>query len=163
MVMGGKGASANFTVATNPNSLYVSDAWRLRTVDTAVFDTNHRFSLQLAGVADYSSPGQDLGSKTLWLSGGARGVLYLNNYFSLASEGGVDYVNGGPANANDVLGKITIAPQVASGPHFFSRPVIRVFATYAKWTDGFRGYVGGDALANQTWGASFGVQGESWW
>jgi maltoporin len=163
MLMAGKGASANFAVATTPDSLFVSDEWRLRAVDTAVIDAASNLSLQIAGVADYSSPGQGLGDKTLWLSGGARGVLFFNDYFSLATEAGVDFVDGGPAHAHDALGKFTIAPQVASGRHFFSRPVIRLFATYAQWGDGFRGYVGGDALATQNWGVSFGVQGESWW
>jgi maltoporin len=163
MLMAGKGASANFAVATTPDSLYVNDEWRLRAVDTAVLELAPRFSMQVAGVADYSSPGQGLGERTLWLSGGARGVLHFDDTFSLATEAGLDFVDGGPAHAHDALGKITIAPQIASGSHFFSRPVIRLFATYAQWGPGFRGYVGGDALATQTWGASFGVQGESWW
>lgn len=35
------------------------------------------------------------------------------------------------------------APQIGAGRKFFSRPVLRVFLTYARWSDGFRGFVGG--------------------
>jgi maltoporin len=37
------------------------------------------------------------------------------------------------------LRKFTIAPQIGAGRKFESRPVLRVFLTYADWSDGFRG------------------------
>ena len=43
------------------------------------------------------------------------------------------------------LRKFTIAPQIGAGRKFFSRPVLRAFLTYADWSDGFRGLVGGPA------------------
>jgi len=61
------------------------------------------------------------------------------------------------------LRKFTIAPQIAAGRDFFSRPVLRAFITYANWSDGFRGFVGGTPYRNKTSGLTYGVQTEIWW
>jgi len=61
------------------------------------------------------------------------------------------------------LWKITLAPQVSRGGRFFSRPVIRLFVTYAVWSDEFKGLVGGTPYANATDGLSYGIQAEAWW
>ena len=42
----------------------------------------------------------------------------------------------------------------ARAAKFFSRPVLRAFVTYANWSDGFRGLVGGVPYANRTNGLS---------
>ena len=44
-----------------------------------------------------------------------------------------------------------------------SRPALRLFATYASWSDGLRGFVGGVPYANKTSGITYGVQVETWW
>ena len=46
---------------------------------------------------------------------------------------------------------------------FFNRPVLRTFFTYANWSNGFRGLVGGVPYRNRTDGISYGVQAETWW
>ncbi len=61
------------------------------------------------------------------------------------------------------LRKFTIAPQIAAGREFFSRPALRAFVTYANWSDGLRGFVGGVPYANKTSGLTYGVQVETWW
>ncbi len=62
-----------------------------------------------------------------------------------------------------MLYKFTIAPELRFAPLFFARPVLRAYATYATWGDGFRGLVGGTAFDGTTAGANFGVQMEAWW
>src|SRR5271155_3724005 len=69
------------------------------------------------------------------------------------SRGGVDHTHcvAGCVNSVDSpigpydgwLRKFTIAPQIRAGRKFFDRPVLRVFLTYASWSGGFRGLVGG--------------------
>ena len=49
------------------------------------------------------------------------------------------------------------------GRGFFSRPALRAFVTYANWSDGLRGFVGGTPYANKTSGLTYGVQVETWW
>src|SRR5262249_7842863 len=68
------------------------------------------------------------------------------------------------------LRKFTIAPQIGAGRKFFSRPVLRAFLTYADWSDGLRGFVGGIPLQNRTNpfqnrtnGLAYEVQAETWW
>jgi len=41
--------------------------------------------------------------------------------------------------------------------------VLRAFLTYANWSDGFRGLVGGTPYLNRTNGLTYGVQAEHWW
>jgi maltoporin len=41
--------------------------------------------------------------------------------------------------------------------------VLRAFITYANWSDGFRGLVGGVPYQNRTNGLTYGVQAETWW
>ena len=42
-------------------------------------------------------------------------------------------------------------------------PVPRAFITYANWSQGLEGFVGGPTFKNKTSGWNFGVQGETWW
>ncbi|HEX8801076.1 MAG TPA: carbohydrate porin [Terriglobales bacterium] len=41
--------------------------------------------------------------------------------------------------------------------------MLRAFVTYANWSEGLKGFVGGPAYLNKTSGWNFGVQGETWW
>lgn len=59
--------------------------------------------------------------------------------------------------------KLTLAPQVALGNRFFSRPVLRAYITYAQWSDAFVGRVGGQDYQNLSNGFSYGLQMETWW
>jgi maltoporin len=109
---------------------------------------------------DYGGTGDD---RETWMSLGARPVFHFNDRFSIAVEGGMDWVDSGPMNQSDKLWKVTIAPQLSRGGKFFSRPALRAYVTYAKWGDEFRGQVGGPAYTHVTDGLNFGVQVESWW
>jgi len=87
----------------------------------------------------------------------------FTDHISLAFEPGVDHTKSGQNLYDGWLVKTTVALQVASGREFFSRPVLRAFFTYANWTDGYKGFVGGVPYQNQNAGISFGLQAESWW
>jgi maltoporin len=52
---------------------------------------------------------------------------------------------------------------VGAGRKFFSRPVLRLFATYANWSNGLRGFVGGVPFQDRKNGFTYGVQAETWW
>ena len=92
-----------------------------------------------------------------------RPVVEFNKYFSLAFEGGVDYVANSLTGTSGNLFKLTLAPQVALGNRFFSRPVLRAYITYAQWSDAFVGRVGGQDYQNLSNGFSYGLQMETWW
>jgi maltoporin len=90
-------------------------------------------------------------------------VLNFTDHASLAFEGGFDYTKSGQGLYEGWLSKFTVAQQFGAGRDFFSRPVVRLYLTFAGWSDGFRGRVGGPAYAHATGGITFGVQTENWW
>ena len=108
-----------------------------------------------------------------WISFGARPEVFFTTHLSLALEAGFDHTHcvAGCVNLDSEqigpydgwLRKVTIAPQIGAGRKFFSRPVLRTFLTYANWSDGFRGLVGGTPYLNRTSGFTYGVQAETWW
>ena len=83
--------------------------------------------------------------------------------FSLVFEREFDHTSSATGLYKGRLEKFTIAPQIGAGRKFFSRPVLRAFVTYANWSEGLKGFVGGPAYLNKTSGWNFGVQGETWW
>ena len=75
----------------------------------------------------------------------------------------MDWVKDEGAGTSDSLVKFTLAPQVAVGRGFASRPALRLYATYARWGDDFVGQIGGLDYADKNDGFVYGIQMESWW
>jgi len=98
-----------------------------------------------------------------WVSFGARPQVFFTDHLSLAFESGFDHTKSGNDRYEGWLSKFTIAPQIGAGRKFFSRPVLRVFLTYATWSNGLRGFVGGVPFHDRTNGLTYGVQAETWW
>lgn len=141
-----------------------ADSWRVRVTDQVVVKPTENFSLGTALVYQYTEFG-DTAPYQQWISGGVRPIWHVTDHFSIALEGGVDWVSNtldGTGNSG-TLGKITLAPQFSFGDEFFSRPVLRAFVTYAAWSDGLQGSVGGLDYANETSGLTWGIQMEAWW
>jgi maltoporin len=158
--------TATITTATVTNGTFIVPdepaSWRFRVTESFVTQPWAHLSISPALVYQYSDYHNFQGN-VQWLSGGVRPIYHFNKYFSLAFEGGADYVNDSGTAQNGVLYKLTLAPQVSLGDRFFSRPVIRAFVTYAAWSDSFRGQVGGNDYVNDTSGVTWGIQMESWW
>ena len=166
----GTGAAKTFTsgyetVTFTNGTFIVPDepaSWRFRVTESFVTQPWAHLSISPALVYQYSDYHNFQGN-VQWLSGGVRPIYHFNKYFSLAFEGGADYVNDSGTAQSGVLGKLTLAPQVSLGDRFFSRPVIRAFVTYAIWSDDFKGQIGGNDYVNDTSGLTWGIQMESWW
>jgi maltoporin len=104
---------------------------------------NHLFS---AGIRPY-----------YWLWGpfaiqAAAAYAYLSNN----RRSGAGFGDGGS------LGIITIAPTIKPRGGFFTRPELRAFATFAVWSDEFKGAIGSPAYSEKNYGWLFGVQAETW-
>jgi maltoporin len=97
-----------------------------------------------------------------WVSFGVRPQVFLTRHLSLTGDCGFDHTNL-PGSYNGWLRKCTFAPQIGADRKFFGRPVLRAFVTYANWSRGFRGLVGGVPFENETSGLTYGVQVEHWW
>ncbi|MEO5712117.1 MAG: carbohydrate porin [Luteolibacter sp.] len=137
-------------------------SWRFRATDQFVFKPAEQFAFGTALVYQYTDFGDDTPDQQ-WISGGVRPIWFINEYFNIALETGVDYVTDSAYGPSGTLGKITLAPEIALGSEFFTRPVIRAFITYAQWSDGLQGSIGGLDYANESSGFTWGLQMESWW
>lgn len=158
----GEGAAYNFASTLDASGPDLDDAWRFRVTDNIVIQPSPHFSGQLVGVYEETSFGGP-DSRERWVSVGMRPVYHFNDRWSIALEAGVDWTESEPLGTDGHLWKITLAPQLSRGGKFFSRPVIRPFLTYAKWSEDFKGRVGGTAYENATDGLSYGIQAEAWW
>lgn len=133
---------------------------RFRVTENLVMQPFERLAIEPVLLYQYSDYGAGLSQN--WFSAGARPMFFITKHFNIAFEGGVDYVSSNPGNAGNLY-KLTIAPEVQLGQTFFSRPVIRFFATYAHWSEKFVGEVGGLDYISRDNGWTFGAQMESWW
>ena len=119
--------------------------------------------MQATTIANVRENGQGVDGQVTWISGGMRPILFFTEHFSLAFEYGVDWVDNEPEDCKGAVHKFTLAPQLTPSNHFFSRPALRTFVTYAAWPESLKGKVGTPAYANSTEGWSMGCQLEVWW
>jgi maltoporin len=158
----GSGAAYNFASTLDTSGPDLDEAWRFRVTDHFTIQPVPQFAMQAVGLyeeTDFGGPN----ARQKWASLGVRPVYFFSDRFSVALEAGVDWAKSEPLGTDGHLWKITLAPQLSRGGKFFSRPVLRAFVTYAKWSDEFRGLVGGTPYENALDGLSFGVQAEAWW
>ncbi len=167
----GQGAASNFrSLMVVPTGMTINgdttvdvDDWkRWRLVDSVLYDIADPLTLMTLLVYEEGDYGLAGDSATRWLSAGIRPIYHIDRYRSLALEFGADYTD----NDQGVCGtlyKVTLAPQITPETSFLSRPALRAFVTYAWWTHGFEGQVGGSDYANSSDGLSFGLQLETWW
>lgn len=172
----GTGAASNFpgggTAIADPTP-FINRTARFLATEQVLFQISDRFALMPIFIYQRSKDGVPRDGWNQWVSFGARPEIFFTKYLSLALEGGFDHshcsvgcasASGTPVEQyNGWLRKFTIAPQIGAGRKFFSRPVLRAFLTYASWSDGFRGLVGGAPYQYRTNGLTYGVQAETWW
>ena len=109
----------------------------------------------------------NVGSKTTWISAGARVGWGFTEHAKLLGEVGYDHVKKSNGAAPQMLAKFTIAPAITAGKGFMSRPELRLFYTWAMWNEAARiASIDSGKLytnTNKLSGATFGLQGETWW
>jgi len=159
----GVGPASNFSTAVTDPSPYVKNTERLRVAEHVLLQPNQSFAIMAVAVYEQTRSGVPGEGWSRWISLGARPQVFFNDLFSVAFEAGFDYTHSADGRYDGWLSKYTIAPQLSVGQKFFSRPVLRAFVTYASWSNGLRGFVGGPAFQNSTQGLTYGVQAESWW
>jgi maltoporin len=173
----GTGAASNFSNPGNGTTIpdptaYINRSRQLLITEHLVFQPNDRFGIMPIFIFQRTKDGNPQNPWNQWVSFGARPEFFFTQHISLALEAGFDHTHcslgclspsDGPIGPYDGwLRKFTIAPQIGAGRKFFSRPVLRAFLTFASWSDGYRGLVGGTAFQNRTHGLTYGVQAETW-
>jgi len=159
----GKGAASNFNTSIDAASPYLADSHTFRITEQVLVQPSNRWSMMPIFLYQQYQDGNPAHGTDTWLSFGVRPVINFTDHVSLAFEPGVDHTTSGQNLYEGWLVKNTVALQVGSGREFFSRPVLRAFFTYANWTDGYKGFVGGVPYQFDNAGISFGLQAESWW
>jgi maltoporin len=158
----GTGAASNFSTSIDDPSRFIHSEARLLVTDQLLFQPNDRFAVMPIFVYQRMKDGVPRHGWDQWVSLGARPEIFFTKYLSLAFEAGFDHTHSDSGLYDGWLRKITIAPQIGAGRKFFSRPVLRAFLTYANWSEGLRGFVGGIPFQNRTSGLTYGVQAETW-
>ena len=165
----GKGAASDFSSSVENPTPYLKDSERYLLTEHLLVQPNDRFAIMPIFVFQRQKDGLPGHGFNNWASFGARPQLFFTKHLSLAFEAGFDHSEGfvptetGDRQFDGWLRKFTIAPQIGAGRKFFSRPVLRLFLTYASWSNGFRGLVGGVPFEDRTSGLTYGLQAETWW
>lgn len=162
-ILYGTGAASNFSTSIDNPTVFVNSGRRLLITEHVLFQPNEKFAIMPIFIYQRSRDGNPQHGWDQWVSFGARPEIFFTKYLSLAFEGGFDHTHSSTGQYDGWLRKFTIAPQIGAGRKFFSRPVLRTFLTYANWSDGLRGFVGGAPFQDRTNGLTYGVQAETWW
>ena len=158
----GTGAASDYSTSIDDPTSFVHSSRRLLATEQVLFQPNDKFAIMPIFVYQRSKDGNPRNEWDQWVSFGARPEVFFTKYLSLAFEAGFDHTHSTSGQYDGWLRKFTIAPQIGAGRKFFSRPVLRTFLTYANWSEGYRGLVGGTAFLNRTSGLTYGVQAETW-
>jgi maltoporin len=167
----GTGAAFDFRAVLTPipgrtfsggDTVDYSDVWQLRVVEDLQLDRLGPFTLQLGGVWQEIGNGAPLGGRITWLSLGARPAFYFNRHFSLELEAGFDHSDQAGLVSGSLV-KVTLAPQITPRVAALSRPSLRAYVTWARWSDGFVGLVAPLRYGAEDRGFAAGVQIETWW
>jgi maltoporin len=162
-VLYGTGPASNFSTSIDNPTFFVNSSARLLVVEHLLVQPSDKFAIMPIFVFQRTRDGIPQHGWDNWVSFGARPEIFFTQYLSLAFESGFDYTRSSTGLYEGWLRKFTIAPQIGAGRKFFSRPVLRTFVTYASWSEGLRGFVGGIPYKNRTDGLTYGVQAEIWW
>ncbi len=140
-----------------------------RVIDHGAISLGDSWDLMYVGM--YQDIDRDDNNGTTWYTVGVRPMYKWTPIMSTLLEVGYDNVKSQKTDDTNNQYKITLAQQWQAGDSIWSRPAIRVFATYAKWDEKW-GYNNGIAAKdtstttysrgdNDEW--SFGAQMEIWW
>jgi len=158
--------TSGFETYTTPAGTFIrpdaSGSYRFRVTESLVMPPSPHFSGNPVVVYQFTDY-KEYGGVEQWFSAGVRAVYHFNRHLGLAAEPFLDWTENRDARESGCLFKITLAPQVSLGNLFFSRPAIRAYLTYARWSDAYIGQIGGLDYANRNDGFVMGVQMETWW
>ncbi|KAA8999476.1 carbohydrate porin [Affinibrenneria salicis] len=168
------------SIGSDGNLTDDASTWRLATYGTTSLNDSWSFAPSI--LAQSSKDRYVKGDRYDWITFNARFIQEITENFALAYEGSYQYmdldprgyaytVNGQTRNLNHVSGgfyKLTFAPTFKVGDiaNFFSRPEVRVFATWMDWDKRLDNYATNDAFGASGFTAggewNFGVQMETW-
>jgi maltoporin len=149
-------AANNYNPGTDP-----ADIVCYRFGAYGVLQLTDQWSFMPVLVYELLDNGNDSDNKKRWVTTGVRGKYSLTDYFALQFDYGYDWVDDDADTDTKDLHKFCFAPTITIGNNFWARPELRVYVTYATWSE--EGVAGGSTFADDTSGLIYGVQMEAWW
>ncbi|MBI6549502.1 maltoporin [Xenorhabdus lircayensis] len=146
-----------------------NDGHMLRLIDHGAISITDKWDLMY--VAMYQNIDRDNNDGNTWYTVGVRPMYKWTPIMSTLMEVGYDNVKSQRTKATNNQYKITLAQQWQAGDSIWSRPAIRLFATYSKWDEKW-GYTKGVAYRDTSAQRfsrgnsdefTFGAQFEAWW
>jgi len=144
------------------NNTSIDDAKRIRFINYNAFE-NDTFGVMSNIVYETKDEQEFSNINQTWFSAGVRGHWFVSKNLRFLAELGYDNVDDKISDNSYNLSKITPAIEFALDKGVWERPVLRLFYTYAKWSDSAKGMVGGDYYIDKTSGSNAGIQLEYWW
>ncbi|CAQ82458.1 MULTISPECIES: maltoporin [Photorhabdus] len=153
-----------------------NDGHMLRILNHGAVNLAEKWDLMY--VAMYQDTDRDNNNGNTWYTVGVRPMYKWTPTMSTLMDIGYDNVKSQRTNDTNDQYKITLAQQWQAGDSIWSRPAIRLFATYAKWDEKWgyanknKGYTNGVAYRDTSMHKfsrgnddefTFGVQFEAWW
>lgn len=129
-----------------------NDGSMWRVLDHGAITLADRWDLMYVGM--YQNIDRDNNNGTEWWTVGVRPMFKWTPIMSTLLEVGYDNVKSQKTDEKNSQYKITLAQQWQAGDSIWSRPAIRVFATYAKWDEKW-GYANNDSGAGYTSGVAY--------
>ena len=171
VVQYGTGAASDFrSVLTAPvgrtytpgEIVDLGQQWQFRIVNDVLVEQRGPWELQAVSIYQELDNGAPADARIRWVSFGARPIYRLGRYTSLAVEAGWDHTVQNNHEGGSLV-KLTVSPRITPTLKFLSRPSLRAFLTWARWSESFKGSVAPRTYWNQQGGFAAGVQLESWW
>jgi maltoporin len=148
----------------------LDDAKTFQITDQLVWQFDDQFSLMWAAILNYEDKGyQNAGESSAdrtFVTTAVRPIYMFTQHIGLETEIGFDWVDDvrwTPEDDSTTVGKITIAPVIKPSGAFWSRPEIRLYATYFFWSDAPSWYAPNGVEAGKKGSWNFGIQAETWW
>jgi maltoporin len=159
----GAAASGNGVVGSLTAS---SDTKYMQVVDNLYIQPTPEIGAQLTGVFRRDDVDGSATGTLDWISAGGRVSYALHEYAQLLFEAGFDTTKPEEGDRRTLV-KLTFSPAITAGKGYYSRPHLRAWVTYGLWNDAAReaGVDSGSIYTetDKSGGATFGLQGETWW
>ena len=163
----GVGSQGNSRVGGSASTQYGSDVKLTRVFDDIVVQPTKQFSAEFVALYQ-KDKANDITLRNTWTTAGVRPVYAFTQNFKLQGELGYTALKQDSTGDTAHLTKLTIAPTIAMGESYWSRPELRLYVSYGKWNAAATPLVNaannsGQVYGNGTSGASAGLQLEAWW
>jgi maltoporin len=115
---------------------YLPEKVRIRALDVLTIQPTSYLGLQANFVYQHDDDGSGKsGAVATWYSAGARVSISVTEHAKLLAEAGYDHVQKNNGAGPQWLQKFTFAPAIAGARGFWGRPELRLFVTYARWSE----------------------------